>query len=248
MKFFLKTFLCLCLFCLCLTCGIDEIPVLSKPQKGNTSDTFNTFEFRITENNGCVEGCYKTEPDFLGFEIYYKFFSSDLDGQNAANSQSNKLTVNELESNSFRRISFYINDNNCDKPTRIQKPLIPVPKDNRGKQSLITISFNAMESTGNIYIKAVAEETDGLSEIRGVDELEIRRNIEDPEKLEFFKSFEDFTTSDADVNGVGSLELEESLIILVYVLSYGKYNLSETIYSEALCLSWINVSNLTLLK
>ena len=64
----------------------------------------------------------------------------------------------------------------------------------------------------------------------------------------FFKSFEDFTTTDADVNGVGSLEPEESLIILLYVLSYGKYNLSETIYSEALCLSWINVSNLTLLK
>ena len=217
---------------LCISCGFDESPILSPPEKGDTSEIGDYFQFRALERNGCSD-CDHEEPDFRGFELYYKFFSVDAEGESALNLQSSFETINELETNGFRRISYYIDNNNCDKPTRVLKPLIPVPSENRGNRFLITIDFGDL---ADVHMRATDEEPGGLSTIRDEDELQIRRGIEDEDNEGFFKTFEDFKNTDLDVSGIESLD-ENRVYIVLYVLSCGKYNLAETIYSEALCLS-----------
>jgi hypothetical protein len=225
---------------LLVSCGLEEgIPVLSIPEYVGAYDIDRLFRFRITEDNGCTD-CEKTEPYFRGFEIYSRFFSDNIDIQ----SYNNFTTVNELESNTFKRISYYIDSENCDIPTRILKPLIYIPSENRGYRSLVTLDFSDMS---DVHIRAENEDTQGLSSIRGQTELEIRRGIEDTDDPGYFKSFEDFKKTDLDVSGLASL-LENRVYILIYVVSYGKFDLSETIYSETLCLGAFELDNITIIE
>ncbi|MBN2533818.1 MAG: hypothetical protein JXB88_13060 [Spirochaetales bacterium] len=223
-----------CLFILIvISCGIDEIPVLSRPQFKTNNEIDDYFEFKATEDND--------EDEFRGFEVYYKFFSADAEGESAANYQSNYTSVSEVEAAGFRRITYYIDSDDCDKPTRILKPLIKVPLGMRGTATTLTINFGEAIGKGPTY-SISSDEEDYIS----ISALPIRRGIEDTENQGYYKGFDTYKKTDIDVYGLGSIDPAKKVNILVYVLSYGIYNLSEQIYSDALCLGYIELQDLNL--
>jgi hypothetical protein len=215
---------------LCISCGIpDEIPVLSKPLKITESDIEDFFKFKATEENGSSS----EQPEFRGFEVYYKFFSINTD-INTLENQSGYTTTIELTINGFRRITYYINDDECDNTTRVIKPLIKVPVG--GTEASITINF---KDENNVHV--VSDPEDYISIPGAGTILPIRRGIEDDENSGFFKGFDTFKTSDLDVIGISNLDVDKQVIIMVYVLSYGIFDLSQPIYSDALCLGNIEI-------
>lgn len=252
--------LILFIFLLCISCGIDEIPVLSKPQYGSINTIDKYFEFDVTKDN--------SEEEFRGFEVYYKFFSTNSD----PGTQSNYTSAKELEISGFKRITYYIDENDCDKasPSRMNKPLIkvnlptptPEPGDDDKIVATVTINFGTSVGKGPQYsVSADVEdfisiptpeftpepsptpepgETHRPTTIPG---LPIRRGIEDDQNPGYFKSFEIYKKTDPDVGGLDSLD-EGKVYILIYVLSYGVYNFSEPIYSDALCLGYLELRDL----
>lgn len=230
-----------------LSCGIRaQRPVLAMPVYESRSDIDDIFQFRATEANGGGD----ENPYFRGFEIYYKFFSNDLNGQTLLTSQSGYTTLSELTMQFFKRVSYYIGDENCDKTNRIFKPLIKVPPAFRGYSTDIIITIDFSDLT-DVYIQAAPEEdyiylpepTPAAAEVQ----LPVRRGIEDSENQYYFKGFDSYKTTDSDMNGVVTLEQNQSASILLYVLSFGIDDNFEELHSTALCLGSIILEDLNLI-
>jgi hypothetical protein len=222
------------------SCGIPgEIPVLSKPLKLTENDIDDYFEFKATEENGG-----SSEEDFRGFEVYYKFFAIDTE-TSILEYQSGFTSIEELQGNYFRRVTYYINDTECDKTTRIYKPLIKVPSG--GTEAVITIDFEG-HALNDVFIKSIP--VGYISIPGGGSELPIRRGIEDNEDPGYYKSFQTYRNIypvDSDISGIDNLdEISPSILIMIYVLSYGIFDLSQPLYSDALCLGWIELDDITI--
>ena len=212
----------LAILCFFPQCGLEYIPYLSQPLSLG-SFVNDTFQFiRTTEY---------AETEFLGFEIYYKFYKQ---GQ----SPDNTITdFNTLITRGFHRLS-----SSTDDPGRITiaEPLIKIPSTNVG-QITFTIDFNPVNPN----------EPRTFNDSTIVDVF-LRRGVYyssgpfDQQYKHFDKSFDldTYLQGDADIGTEIMQEITSGndLWLAAYVLSYGLKDLSFDIYSDAVYLNYIEVN------
>jgi hypothetical protein len=234
-----------CIFLLIdVSCGIDVIPVLAPPVKGDT-DSFNlTFGFYSTAANGSVtEKAY-----FIGFELYYHFFDSAT-FSSISDTQLNLTTQSQMIAYGYRRVAGV-----SDSPTHFEKPLIAIPLDGSNNfrvGSNFTIAF----SDFRLYLPVTSE----ISAVQypvgsgGYDTSPVptppvtvpdaliymrRSGVTNEDKPTELESFAEFQDTDPDIAGIGTAK---TATLVLYVMSYGVYEFSVDLYSDAVCLGYFDV-------
>lgn len=118
-KFYFSRNIVIILSLFFLSCGLEsDIPTLHPPEFVSLIST--EIKFKATSLN--------SEPEFIGFELYYKIYGIDED------IETDLKDVNDLGNKGFSRV--YSED---DTKYKYEKPLIFVPIDNRGDEFVIVI-------------------------------------------------------------------------------------------------------------
>ena len=217
--YFLVSFTSICLL---PQCGLEYIPYLSEPLSlGSFVD--DTFQFiRTTEN---------TEAEFLGFEIYYKFYKTDQ-------SPDDTITdFNTLITRGFRRLSSSTDDPDL---ISISEPLIKIPSTNVDTITF-TIDFSPL----------FPNEPTTLNDST-ITNVILRRGVYygsgtfDQQYKHFHKNFDPNTYLQGDAD-LGSDIMQEitngiELRLALYVLSYGLKEFTLDIFSDAVYLNYIDVN------
>lgn len=230
--------LILILFPFLFSCGLeDNIDSINPPEYSLTSDGSKIFEIKITEDNN--------EDYFRGIEFYYKFYGKDTE---PSSSDINLDTYDELITANFKRIS-----KSSDSFNNYVKPLVPVPEEDRGYESKITIDFSEFDTNNHPYIYAEPDSGNTIDledgkpyglEIDKLDPLDIYREVTYPSgdiNSPYCKPFNDMLTTDDDLSHIDQDFSDPELKILLYAISYGKYDLTTKLYSKAVCLLYINI-------
>ncbi len=217
-------------------CGIEDIPVLNPPQFFDANDSFDYFAIRITESND--EGNLpEDKADFLGVEVYYKFYGYGSLGS----IQSGLATHSEVVNAGFRRLA-----STADRESLVEYPLIKVPEADRGERATITLDFSPLQqypTPGQPFLFAVPDTT-GLT----IADTEFRRGVVYPVDDTFKKFYSDdddgFLPADADISTLGlAANTDHEVYIALYALSYGIDNQRfTTLYSRAVFLTSIQVT------
>ena len=187
------------------SCGIPEdIPVLAQPGFGSSNNVEKYFTFNATEENSGEE--------FRGFEVYYRFFPYNTTN---ISDYLKYTTLSELQTYSFRRVTYYVNANDCDTPDVNILPVVKIPIDNRGNEAEITIHFGDQD---NVRIYSNPPDYMAIPELTPtptpevlpeptlpppIPALPIRRSIEDIDNPGFYKGFDTYKTTDLDVINTG---------------------------------------------
>lgn len=203
------------------SCGLERIVYLEKPEPVTFSEADATFTFRkILEND---------EYEFRGFELFYKLQTVD------ETTEGDIQDFNTLASKGFFRVS-----SDRDRSTNIDKPLIEVPfKD--GTEFDIVVDFSPIPNP----VVSTPDETT-------VPDVNMRRGVAYTSGPDIY-SFEHFYYSlllsdaiggnDADISSAVWVDIEAGnpVLLVLYVLSYGKKDLVVDVYSEPLYLGNIGI-------
>ena len=202
------------------SCGLEYILTLNPPDYVETSIANSYFKIRITDSN--------SENEFRGIELYYRIY-----GYSDSNLPISFQDYDELITNGFRRLSSI-----SDTVDGVSKPLLKVPVESRGKESIITIDFEEVSigkvSNGNVFISASPQES-------GAYDLSIfptRRGVTDTDGS--YKKWDDFKASDPDISSQ-NFSIDQRAKLLLYALSFGKEDISTVAYSKAVCLFNIEI-------
>jgi hypothetical protein len=194
-------------------CGLEYYSLLNPPNPIYGTSTDGTFQFSA--------GSANNEFEFLGFELYYKFYRPVLDSpENSIN------TFEELQTKSFRRL----NNAGSDTINSRSKPLF---WSEAFKGTTYTVTIDFFTDPGNPTVSATVtpqREITGL--LRGVDALP-------PPYDSLFKPFYNYEIADEDITP----DIYNSYIIpglpvtlVLYVLSYGKDSTGLELYSQPIYL------------
>jgi hypothetical protein len=209
-------------------CGLEQIIVLNPPDYYDVSDGLDYFKVRIDGDNDEL-------LEFRGLEIYYRFYA-------LADTPNVLLgTQSELAAAGFRRLASIE-----DRLSFIEYPLVKVASGDRGKPSTITFDFSplGLATPALPFLEAVPDVTgDGLT----LAETEFRRGILATDNLHkrFYHETDSglgFKGSDADIAHLGLGPGDHEVLIALYALSYGKQDLTTTVYSRAVPLQYITVT------
>ena len=226
---------CVLLILLLNTCGLERFIQLhppSNPEKGGD----NRVSFTKTTAN--------SEPEFIGFDLYYKFYGLLDDPYSDLNAI---VEFEDLEARGFRRIHY-----STDKEGKIERPLIgidlndrypeePPPADNTNDEFTLT-AYLSGAPTDELTLKEPIEYPiiiddgtpaliDGTEpQLTGpvpilIEITDIRRDVYDSTN-DSYKRFSDFSSGDADISSIWSdIELGYPIQFAVYAVSYG-YDIS----------------------
>ncbi|MBN2737904.1 MAG: hypothetical protein JXR70_13045 [Spirochaetales bacterium] len=215
---FKTVFFYMLILVLATTCGVEvDYPILEPP--AFVSFTAPTFKFMKRIEN--------SETTFRGFELYYKFYSTTLDGQAQYFNESNLKTFEDMNRYRFRRMTRYNSENDADTRSDSNYPLIKIPPENRSDYSVIEIDFSNLSLP---YVRGVSIVDGGLG---------VRRGVFEANDSEYYKAFNDTDPNDDDLEDLDTVT--EFVLLSVYVFSYGKKDLSIPLYSEAVHLTNISI-------
>lgn len=206
------------------SCGLDTIITLEPPEYVLHSDADNYFIFRAT---GEYDSFY-----FRGFELYYKIYLND------ATTDSDLLSLSELNTKGFKRIAAY-----SDLINNISKPLIPIDSANHDDTFEITVDFDGLEEA--IPSEPFAAADDATATPSVLFSIELRRGIAD-ERTGFEDQYKPFTVFEEDDSDISSeiwtaISGGEDITLVIYALSYGKRDLIIDVYSIAVYLFEIDI-------
>jgi len=215
--------------CLLTQCGLEYIPYLSEPVSLGANDADKTYKFIRTGDN--------TEAEFLGFEIYYKFYITSQEPDDTI------TTFSALFSNGFKRLS-----SSSDLKNLISKPLIKIPSGNTNTITF-TLDFNQAP---------IPKDPETGSNDPAVDDVFLRRAVYyepgEGSEIDSFKHFPDslddttetYQENDSDIDSSVWLVIEpptgEKVRLALYVLSYGRKDYTVDIYSDALYLGYVTIN------
>jgi hypothetical protein len=219
-----------------MCCGLeDNITSLNQPQFLQTSDGDKYFKLKITNSNN--------EEELRGLEFYYKFYDYSIP---LSSLELNFETKDELVASNFKRLS-----SSTDSLNNFNKPLIPVFTtdydldgqnynfDYRGGEYIFTIDFSDMDDP-YIYISPIDSEY-GLT----FDHFSIYREVVYTSGVNEneCKPFNDMKNDDSDFSHITQLlNNNDEIYIVLYALTFGRYNVFTPIYSKAVCLEYIKLS------
>jgi len=219
----------LAILCFLPQCGLGYIPFLSEPLSLFANDADKTFQFKRTSDN--------TEAEFLGFEIYYKFYTESVEPDNTI------ITYSALSPNGFSRLS-----SSDDLRNHISKPLIKIPFGNTNTITF-TLDFNQVPE----------KDPETSSTDLTVGDVSLRRSVyydsdqgTEPDHCKHFPETEDDTPetyedNDNDIDSsvwtiISTAPTSDNVKLALYVLSYGLENYTLPLHSDALYLGYITVN------
>jgi hypothetical protein len=201
-------------------CGIKSYPYLAAPE--NISEPLENeqlFSFiNYTENNTNY---------FLGYEIYYKFYSADTAVSKYESERDQlELTPTYEKLTSFGYTRMY------NKIDVFSRPLIPVSTELAGQAVSISIDFRFLTETIFPEISYAENTIEGARYIRDTDDIQDTVYNFNPGNIS--SDFSDIPSAimSSDVN---------MLYLSLYVLSYGKYDVFNELHSSAAHLGKITV-------
>ncbi len=212
-------------------CGLENITYLSPP--GNptalASPTNNIFTINSTSKND--------EAEFLGFELYYKFYATGF-------SIPSVEDIDDLKSNGFKPVCSST-DTAAGTDVNHLKPLFEVPPVDRGTTFSITITFTNPQSNPSGEIQPLVKN-------KGADlSMTIRRDIADNRGVAsptnnqgrpFIKvngsAVAAYESTDTDVSPVYSSDI---VSLVMYAMSFGRENITTDLYSPPVYLGFINI-------
>ncbi len=211
------------LTCFIISCGLEEnIPYLNPPYFLLRSPGSQYFQIKIKDDND--------EEYFRGVEFYYKFYH-----ETDTNLEINLDTHDDLTAANFKRLS-----SSTDSINNYSKPLVFVPLADRGFESEITLDFSDIDDP---YLYADPAGVPGL-DIPIIPHFELYREstyIGGPNNNKC-KPFNDMLTTDSDLSDITqTLSYGDTLTLLLYAISYGKYDLTTKLYSKAVYLQYITI-------
>ncbi len=198
---------------LLLSCGIDSYPYLSPPESSSIREPLTGETSFIFSNNTENNANY-----FEGFELYYKFYSTDPGDTQFSTDQSSveiTSTREKLETVGYKRLYEY--------PLNLEKPLIPIGTEDKNSEFQITVDFSGLDET-KPYPEVLY-----LS-----NSLQISRYVQvigaDSFYLVSFRP-DDFSQVYTDISS-SSYSVDYPFVYLsLYVLTYGTYDIIYDLYS-----------------
>jgi hypothetical protein len=193
-------------------CGLEIVPDLDLPGIP-TPATPSTPVFHVVYEVTLV-------PEFRGFEVYYKFSSSDQP------LETGFTVLSQLEDAGFKRM--------CSPGVPPQgllfEPLIPVNVADRNTGFTIDLDFGLVVSPYMDYHGTVPPPENGLR----------RSAVDTVSETKMFDQGE-LDPGDADLMGVNWTQVgsDGQLFLVAYALSYGVYDLTRALYSDAQCLGYM---------
>lgn len=215
-------FLLICISSITLSCGIKTYPYLAPPEDGGIEEPLEgekIFSFtNYTENN---------ENYFLGYELYYKFYSADID-DTLFESERELIeltpTYEKVTSLGFKRVYNILDI--------YGRPLIPVNEELYDQSVSIEIDFRFL--TDSIY-----------PEVRiGEATLEIARYVQKAGDVEadiYNFNAANISSEYGDISSSVVASDDDTVYLSMYVFSYGKYEVFNELYSKAAYLGRIIV-------
>ena len=203
-------------------CGIKSYPYLSPPQDNSIAEPLEGDKlfkfFNYTGNNTNY---------FLGYEIYYKFYSTDIDSSQYE-SETDIIELNPKEekliSLGYKRL--------YNKIDVFSKPLIPISVDLAEQAVSIEIDFRFLTDT--IYPTiSYAENT--------IEAARYVQKTDDVQDTVYNFNNEAISSEYSDISSTIFTEDTETLYLSLYVLSYGKYEVFNELFSDAAHLGKITV-------
>jgi hypothetical protein len=189
-------------------CGLDTWPYLEPP--GDPTEAIHGTElFQVIYNVTSV-------AEFRGFEVYYKFYSSDQTRQTGI------TTLEELKAANFRRM--------CSPGTLSEQgmpfvPLIPVDRLAEPVDFMTVLDFRPPTTPFMDYQGAAPPAYDG-----------IRRIATDTQSKTKTFDLTELVETDVDLTGVNWTQVntvDHQLYLVIYALSYGLYEINVPLYSTA---------------
>ena len=222
-------------------CGIYQVVTIDAPQAGGYSTIDGTFRFTVTADIA--------EDAFRGFELYYKFYEP---GQTISGGDDNLTSLALLQSHGFRRVSA-----DTERTDNIDRPLIAVPMADRIPGAAFPYEVNIDFGLAEDGLEPLAIPADDQLPTppandplpAPIPDVVIRRGIADNRAgfEDEFKPFTAFAAADADISGnpaiwAGQIVNRLPALVLLYVLSYGKDDTFQDVYSLPVFLGYIVVS------
>jgi hypothetical protein len=199
-------------------CGLEWWPYLEPP--GIPDEALPSTPFFQVINVVVVP----QELEFLGFELYYKFYSSDQASQQT--SESGLTTRADLVAAHFWRMC---SEGKLSEQTLPSIPLIDVDVGDRGDAFMTRVDFQLLETPKAVYYYGVpVKERD----------IKIRRYATDA--VDDTKTFDqsELKETDVDLRSV-TWTSGQYLYLVVYAFRYGLYNFTDQIYSDARYLGYV---------
>ena len=220
-------------------CGLEQYPdLLSSPEKLEPVPGY--FRFRKTAGNGDPI----REPDFRGFELYYKVYQFGDDS--AVNADVAAIgSQDDLAGRQFRRLNA-AEDRPVDRVGNLAKPLVGIAPTDRAKEILITVDFSGDLSPSTPYPRITDSGTPAL--VAPVDEQDTRRaiNYTDVGLQDRFKTFAEFEQTDGDITPAiwDDINFNQPVTLVLYVVSYGRdVSSNRELFSRPVWLGAINLTN-----
>ncbi len=199
-------------------CGLEQFFIQLIPPEPNYQGGVQFFEFKKVTDDTNVE------PEFRGFELYYRFFEV----------KESIVFVNAFEefaARGYRRVY-----SSSDRVGSISRPLIPVsdtgtPGD---RERTFTVKVDFADVTTDPDFPLIYDDADPKLD-SPIDVRDIRRGITYDEigQNTEYKRFWEFKSTDADISGIDwdSFQIQGKLVL--YALSYGKDSISNRdLYSK----------------
>jgi hypothetical protein len=217
MAFRLFALLSFSLLLLLSGCGLEQVFIQLIPPEPDYESGVQYFKFKKVTDGTDVE------PEFLGFELYYRFFE---DGESIVFVN----TFEEFAAKGYRRVY-----SSSDRVGTITRPLIRVydtaaPND-RERTFTVTVDFT---NAGDADYPLISDDADPALHIP-IDVQDIRRGVTYSKvgQTDVYKSFWDFEQEDKDISGIDWTSFQTKGTLVLYVLSYGKDEISyRDLYSE----------------
>jgi hypothetical protein len=187
-------------------CGLESYLLLNPPT-AVSSTASGEFKFKADSTNN--------EYEFLGFEVYYKFYLTSETPNNSIN------TFEQLKTDSFLRL----NNGGSDTATSISKPLF-FSESWKGTSYTVTIDF-FNSANPSVDPDAPGRSITGL--LRGVIGVGLLSPYDS-----YFKPFYNYVSADTDItpNLLNDINAGLSVTLALYVLSYGKDSTGLELYSQ----------------
>ena len=203
-------------------CGLPSSYYLNPPTGPSALDPADDFQISSSNAN--------SEPEFRGFELYYKFYAAEGDVQNSLGGPSNDVTT--LTNAHFLTVCSGA-DANIDVRT---PPLIPVDVVDRGLAFTVTISVPVNSAASASYTTPNTAKN-----------VQINRHVR---ALTGSKPFTfnstlagNYLLSDADMQGVMGSISGGVIYLAMYAVSYGLQDLSTPIYSYPVYLGYLRLAS-----
>ncbi len=203
-------------------CGVQTYPYLAPPDDSGIDEPLENeklFSFSNYTNNSANY--------FLGYELYYKFYASDIgasDYENEIEMIESTPTFEKVTSLGYRRV--------YNRGDIYGVPLLQIDSEIQGESFKIAIDFRFITESIFPQVTYIDSTTDIARYIHKSDD--VQANIYNFNSENINDSFEDISSSiySGDV---------DTLYLSLYVFSYGKYEVFNELYSKAAHLGKITI-------